>query len=397
MSGNEWAASLKEERKAKGISQDTLAKRVGISREYLNKIERGVKEPSEKLKQELDAAVGYDYNQAPLFLLVDYVRIRFKTMDVEYVVEKILKIKMKYMGKEDYGYYGYSAHYYIGDIVVLVSMDETKGVLLELKGKGCRQFECYLEAQGRTWYDFFNVCISEKAVMKRLDLAINDRAGILNIPQLIEKCKSGECISVFKSFKDYGSGELVSKREDNRKEMGKTLYIGSMKSKLYFCIYEKAYEQYIKFGTPVEENEIKNRFEIRLKDERAELAVQDLVEHKDGERTAFSIINQYLSFVDRNPLHPERKQSWKVNRDWEYFIGENRDRLKLTTDPQPYELRSTRNWMGHQVSASYKMLSEIDRINGTHFLEDTMKSAKLNKKHKKIIEQATQKVEDVMC
>lgn len=397
MSNDDWAMSLREERKSKGMSQDMLAKLVGISREYLNKIEKGAKEPSEKLKQELDAAVGYGYVQTPLFLLVDYVRIRFNTTDVKYVIEEILKIKMKYMGQEDFGFYSYDAHYYIGDIMVLFSLERTKGVLLELKGKGCRQFECYLEAQGRTWYDFFETCISEKAVMKRLDLAINDRAGILNVPRLIEKCKNGECVSVFKSFKDYGSGELVSRREDNRREMGKTLYVGSMKSEIYFCIYEKAYEQYVKIGTPVEEGEIKNRFEIRLKNERAELAVRDLVEHRDAERTSFSIINQYLRFVDRDPLHPERKQDWKITADWKYFIGENRDRLKLTTEPQPYELKNTRNWMNRQVAASYKMLSEIDRINETHYLDDTMKNAKLSRKHEKIIEQATRKVEDVIC
>ena len=32
----------------------------------------------------------------------------------------------------------------------------------------------------------------------------------------------------------------------------------------YFCIYEKDYEQYVKLGTPLEEADIINRFEIRL-------------------------------------------------------------------------------------------------------------------------------------
>lgn len=396
MNDNEWAENLKKKREAKNMSQKALAELAGISRQYLNQIEKG-KEPSKEIKEILETILGGVDFQNPLYLLIDYVRIRFKTLEVEHVIEDILKIKMKYMGKEEYGFYGYSAHYYIGDIMVLVSPDEKKGVLLELKGKGCRQFECYLEAQGRTWYDFLKICINEKAVMKRIDLAINDRAGILDIPQLIEKCKKDECISVFKSYKDYGSGEFVSRREDNRKEMGRTLYIGSMKSEVYFCIYEKAYEQYIKLGTPVEESDIKNRFEIRLKNERAELAVADLVNYKDAEHTSFSIINQYLRFVDKDPEHPERKQDWKINKEWEYFIGENRDKLKLTTDPQPYELRRTRNWMGHQVAASFKMLSEIDRINETNFLKDTMDSAKLTRKHKKIIEQATRKIEDMIC
>ena len=44
-------------------------------------------------------------------------------------------------------------------------------------------------------------------VMKRLDLAINDHTGMLDIPELTEKCQNEECVSVFRSFKSYASGE----------------------------------------------------------------------------------------------------------------------------------------------------------------------------------------------
>ena len=46
--------------------------------------------------------------------------------------------------------------------------------------------------------------------------------------------------------------------------MGRTLYLGSLKSDVYFCIFEKDYEQYVKLVTPLEEADIINRFEIRL-------------------------------------------------------------------------------------------------------------------------------------
>ena len=71
-----------------------------------------------------------------------------------------------------------------------------------------------------------------------------------------------------------------------------------MKSEVYFCVYEKSYEQYIKLGIPIEEAPIKNRFEIRLKNERAYYAVRDLLTYYDAERTAFSIINvMYASWI----------------------------------------------------------------------------------------------------
>lgn len=396
MNGNKLIKEIKEKRIEYNVSQERLADVVGISRVHLNRIENGKRPINENMKNKLFKALEKLNPNEPLFLLIDYVRIRFRTLEVKHVIEDILQIKMKYMGQENHGFYGYSGQYYIGDIIILVSIDEEKGVLLELKGKGCRQFECYLEAQGRNWYEFFQTCVNEKAVIKRLDLAINDRVGILNVSQLIHKCKNFECISVFRSYKDYGSGELINSREDDKQYMGKTLYIGSMKSDVYFCIYEKAYEQYVKYGIPMEENEIKNRFEIRLKNERSEQAVLDLINYQDGEKTSFSIINNYIRFVDREE-NKKRRSDWKTNEDWLWFIGNNRSKLKLTTKEEPYKVDKTRNWISHQVASSQKMLAEIDRLNGTTYLNDTLKNAKLKTRHKKIIEQSTLKIEDVIC
>src|SRR5699024_12052948 len=64
---------------------------------------------------------------------------------------------------------------------------------------------------------------------------------------------------LFRSFKSYASGELVKHNEQDKVGMGHTLYIGSLKSEVYFCCYEKNYEQYAKLGIPLEEAPIKNR------------------------------------------------------------------------------------------------------------------------------------------
>src|SRR5690625_2006296 len=112
---------------------------------------------------------------APLEILFDYVRIRFLTSNPKPVIEEILKLKMEYMLHEDYAFYSYMEQYIFGDIVVMVSPDEDKGCLLELKGKGCRQFENFLLAQQRTWFDFFMDVFRVNGVFKRVDLAIKDR------------------------------------------------------------------------------------------------------------------------------------------------------------------------------------------------------------------------------
>ena len=176
-----WLQHLKEKRLAYGLSQNRLAVATGITRQYLSDIETGKVKPSEDLQQSLWEALERFNPDAPLEMLFDYVRIRFPTTDVQQVVENILQLKLSYFLHEDYGFYSYSEHYALGDIFVLCSHELDKGVLVELKGRGCRQFESYLLAQQRSWYEFFMDVLVAGGVMKRLDLAINDKTGILNI------------------------------------------------------------------------------------------------------------------------------------------------------------------------------------------------------------------------
>ena len=359
-----------EKRNAYGVSQKRLALMAGISREHLNRIEAGKVHLTNGMKLKLLEALERFNPEAPLFLLFDYVRIRFPTLDIQHIIKDL------------------------GDIFVFTSADEEKGVLLELKGKGCHQFESYLVAQERSWYDFLMDTLLEGGVMKRLDLAINDRAGILDIPELTEKCNREECISVFRSFKSYASGELIRKQEQDKAGMGHTLYIGSLKSEVYFCCYEKNYEQYAKLGIPVSEALIKNRFEIRLKNERAYYAVRDLLTHYDAERTAFSIINRYLRFVDIE--EDKRREDWKLNDRWAWFIGKGREPLKLTTQPEPYTLSRTLNWIARQVAPTLKMLKRIDAGNNTEYLKNIEQHAKLTEKHEQIIKQQTAPVTELI-
>lgn len=325
-------------------------------------------------------------------MLFDYVRIRFPTLDVRFVVEDILHIKMKHLIHEDYGFYSYTEHYMLGDIFILTSADEEKGVLLELKGRGCRQFEAYLLAQERSWYEFFNDCLIAKGIMKRLDLAINDKNGILNIPLLTQKCNNGECISVFRNFKSYRSGELHKREEKDF--MGYTLYIGSLQSEVYFCLYEKDYEQYIKAGIPLEASPIKNRFEIRLKNERASLAVYDLLEKQDVEQTAFAIINRYIRFVDEEK--GKAREHWQLNPEWEFFIGKDRSQLKLTTIPEPYDFNRTLNWLSKQVAPTLKVAMKLDEQNHTTIMNEIIHNAKLSDKHQKLLKQISLPPEELI-
>mgnify|MGYP001436656028 CR=1 FL=1 len=392
LNDTEWIQDFADKRLQYGVSQTKLAVMAGISREHLSRIESGKVAVTEEMKVKLLEALEKFNPEAPLTMLFDYVRIRFPTLDIGHIIKDILQLNIQYMIHEDFGHYSYTEHYYIGDIFVYTSPDEEKGVLLELKGKGCRQFESYLLAQERSWYEFFMDVLMEDGVMKRLDLAINDKTGILNIPHLTEKCRNEECISVFRSFKSYRSGELV--RRGEKECMGNTLYIGSLQSEVYFCIYEKDYEQYKKHDIPIADAEVKNRFEIRLKNERAFYAIRDLLEHDNPEQTAFQIINRYVRFVDKDDTKP--RSDWRISEEWAWFIGEHRGSLKLTTKPEPYSFERTLHWLSHQVAPTLKLALRLDKMNHTQIVHDIITHARLTEKHEKILKQQAAAAKEVV-
>ena len=383
---------LQNKRLLYGVSQNKLSVISGVPRQYISDVETGKILPDKDKQKYILNELEKMNPELPLTMMIDYIRIRFPTTDVKFVVNNILKLKLEYMIHEDYGFYSYSEHYVIGNVFVLVSQDIEKGVLIELKGQGCRQFEKFLLAQHRSWYDFLLDALLAGGVMKRMDLAINDMTGILDIKELTNKCNNEECISVFRSFKSYRSGELV--RRDEKIGMGNTLYIGSLKSEVYFCIYEKDYEQYIKLDIPIDEAKIKNRFEIRLKNERAYHAAVDLLANRDAERTTFSIINRYIRFVNKEK--DKNRRDWKINEHWSYFIGERREKLKLTTNPEPYNIQKTLNWLSRQVAPTLKAIKRLDKLNNTTLIEDLIRYAELTERHKKIIQQNSVNVKDII-
>ena len=158
------------------------------------------------------------------------------------------------------------------------------------------------------------------------------------------------------------------------------------------CVYQKNYEQYVKNGTEVEDTQIKNRFEIRMKNERAYYAVVDLLTYRDAERTAFSIINHYVRFVDREDDKP--KSQWKTNDDWAWFIGENREPIRLTTKPEPYTLQKALHWLQRQVAPTIKMVQALDRENHTTILKDMIEQAELKDKHKHLLQLEKSTIEE---
>lgn len=74
---------IRLKRLAYGISQNKLATKIGITRQYLSELEKGKKKADFKLLLKLDTAIECFNSDNELTMLFDYVRIRFPTTDID--------------------------------------------------------------------------------------------------------------------------------------------------------------------------------------------------------------------------------------------------------------------------------------------------------------------------
>ncbi|MFQ9597654.1 MAG: replication initiation factor domain-containing protein [Streptococcus sp.] len=78
-----------------------------------------------------------------------------------------------------------------------------------------------------------------EGIFKRLDLAVNDMGGLLDIEILRERYYADKVWKRSRKYEGVDSGKLSGAKGDT----AKTFYIGSKNSPIYFCLYEKEKEQ----------------------------------------------------------------------------------------------------------------------------------------------------------
>ena len=241
MDNMEFIETLKEKRNACGYSQTRLAKELHISRQNLNEIENGKTRAGREMKHTLLRYLDYCKCTQPFTLTVDYLRVRFPATDALEIIKNVLAMKIEYFIHEDYGLFGYEEQYIYGEIIITDSKDASMGVLLELRGTGCRHLEYVLQARGISRYSFLSRCMDYQGIFKRLDLAVNDMCGLLDIEILRERYYADKVWKCSRNHEAVDSGKLSGTKGDT----AKTFYIGSKNSPIYFCLYEKEKEQTI--------------------------------------------------------------------------------------------------------------------------------------------------------
>lgn len=386
-----------ENRKELGYSVRKFSELVGISKSRIQRVEAGQSRYTEAEKRLLKEAFYEVFPERYGYVLIDYVRIRFPTMDLYRILDKVLGISPKYLAHEDRAFYGYAEQFLFGNIRLMKGQEEKQGVLLEMSGHGCREFECILEARRETWHDFFEMVDTLEGVWKRLDLAVDDVLGILSVPLLIRKMENGEYQGLCRNWKQYQSGVFIKERVEDPSEvlgMGQTLYLGSMKSDIYFCIYEKEKEQQVKLGSEYLGGAPVNRVEIRLMNDRSKRSAERFLETGNMGTVAFSILYRYIAFLD--PEEGIEKRNWKYSRFWELFLRGVRESFPLSYQAEKPTLERTKKWIARQVAPSLKMILLWELDKDRDFLGDLLDRTALSRKQQAMLRSVKASSEELL-
>lgn len=393
------AVELRKIRQHVGFSMKEFADLLDIGYEAYRKYEVGEREHPKDLDDRLRKLFP-EHKQTGMKLdgKIDYLRIRFKTLDFKTIIDRVLKLKDKPFTVQPNGRYSYNHFVKFGDINIYFSSEDTAmGTLVELSGSGCRQFEWYMiNEQKRDWKDFFNACVTfarsyavteaeQRNFLKftRIDIALDEyynEKGNFDLYSLKLKEDKGLIKRKAKSFK-FIDGSF------GKESKGKSIYFGSENSPIVLNFYEKDLEQADKFDLPVEfihsQYGFKNRYEVRLLDKYSDEFVWEWLSSYDQ----FNLSDKAVRIInDKVHVFTKRKGKIELDQSWYALMG-SYGSFRFEMKPAEYDIGLKEyRWYDKSVSRTVQYLLALEIIRGQYRLSDMTMDVELTDEQKANLE-----------
>jgi phage replication initiation protein len=214
-------------------------------------------------------------------------------------------------------------------------------VWCEMSGQGCRTFETYGSGDWQGVLETIRDDPDGAYHLTRLDVAYDDRAGLLDLGHIYRETKTENYVS---NIEDWESIET--------KRKGRSIYLGSKKSDMFVRIYDKAKER----GREAEGHWV--RFEIQMRDKKAGAFLDFLLLRTIGETFA-GVVGHYIRYVTPKESDSHRYR-WPTADWWRDFIGDA-ERISLYRAPgTEYNLSKANVYVYGQAGAAAGALLEIE-------------------------------------
>lgn len=229
-------------------------------------------------------------------ITIDYVTFVWDTKTVSEAIHALGLSASTWTTKA--GHYPYAHIQRAGDISIAYDNYDERGVFVTLTSQGCREFE---NNSSIGWTDLFGIIRGGEGHMTRLDIAFDDRTGLLDMQQM----KHDRDAANYRSLLSY----TAEHRSHKENIMGMSLYFGAKGSNTNIRIYDKDAEQG-GLGTHW------IRVELQLRDAYADTVV------KSGLSIPCifsSVLKKYLVFLQPNPTD-SNKCRWPVAPYWNTLL-----------------------------------------------------------------------------
>lgn len=375
---------IKTIRELLGFNQLTFSKKMGVSNTLLSLIESDNKPITDDFVEKMYTPLP-DLKNA-LDLQFDWVTITFSDMTGEQVINDVMRLKPELFLERSTTQNFYTREFafagekniYVQDFEPTKDVDTNQdvqkiGATMYLTGQGTRLFEKALLEQGLTWKKFFVQAKRFKGTFSRLDIAINDNWGLLDMEEIIEATQKNRFWSKSRSFAIHGNNQD-----------GWTANFG--KSPFVIRIYDKQKEQEQK-GL---ETSIKNRVELELHADRAEQVISEWFENDNLVEYSVSILYTYLWFVDE-PIDDEELKGNHVRERyidtlkpmpaWSLLTSLGQS-MRFVREPKEQSVDSILSWIMKYVVPSLEVLKKTGHW---HEVIEAMDKANLSPEQEKLI------------
>lgn len=283
-------------------------------------------------------------------ILFDYLSFTTTKVKAEEIIDEFLGVDSVEWVTSYKKARGYPVKYYFDGINVFFNNPQNEDMVwVEMCGKGCRAFDKHSSLD---WYRFLKKVLTVAHNITRLDVAFDDRKGLLDMMTIFHETYKGNWVGRFGAYKS-----LIS-------DKGATVEIGSPSSDIMFTIYDKAAEQAHKAETQEQKEELLSqhwvRFEMQFRDELAREFVKKFMTCPVGELFA-GVLNNYLRFVTPSKTD-SKKERWETRKWWTKFVNSG-EKIELWSKcDENYNLAKCKRFVYNQCGNAIATLISIEGI-----------------------------------